>query len=141
MTPKQELFCQEYLLDCNATRAAIRAGFSPNSANEYAAELMNKDDIRDRIGSLMEERARRVGINQAFVLGELIAIARTGEGMERLKALELLGKHMQLFNDKLDVNINLARQAEHFSKLSQAEQLQLMKEEVKRLEGSNVGKD
>lgn len=135
MTKKVELFCQEYLIDCCGTAAAKRAGFSAHTANEQAAQMLATEEVSDRIGFLMEERFRRVGVNQDFVLNELVTLARVGEGMSRVRALELLGKHLHLFNDRVDVNITLAKKAEEYAAMPIEKQVELMREEIKRLEG------
>ncbi len=147
MTRKQKLFCEEYPIDLNATQAAIRAGYSPESAGSIGSELLKKPEIRARIDKAMAERSKRTGINADRVLQELGKIAfvnaadvidmnnatvkdgadrddtaaiasvkvkvisgANGEGIEReirladkLKALELCGRHLGMFNDKLDV--------------------------------------
>lgn len=147
MTRKQKLFCEEYQIDLNATQAAIRAGYSPESAGSIGSELLKKPEIRARIDKAMAERSKRTGINADRVLQELGKIAfvnaadvidmnnatikdgadrddtaaiaavkvkvisgANGEGVEReirladkLKALELCGRHLGMFNDKLDV--------------------------------------
>jgi hypothetical protein len=137
MTPKQEQFCQEYLIDLNAAAAARRAGYSEDSAKEYACDLMREDHIKARIEELLTARSLKVGVNSEFVLNELLSLARVGEGMPKVRALELLGKHLHMFNDKIDVNITLAKKAEEFQKLSKEQQLELMKLEIKRLESGN----
>ncbi len=56
LTDKQEMFCREYLIDLNATQAAIRAGYSAKTANRTASENMSKPDIQLRIAELKAQR-------------------------------------------------------------------------------------
>lgn len=74
MTRKQKVFIEEYLIDLNATQAAIRAGYSPESAGSMGSENLKKPEIRARIEKAMAERSRRTGINQDRVLQELAKI-------------------------------------------------------------------
>lgn len=148
MTERQKRFVEEYLVDLNATQAAIRAGYSVKTANEQGSQLLTKLSIQQAISEAMAERSKRTGVNQDRVIVELARIAfakmtdivdaqgeikidaaeddlaciesvkykksesDTGSSVERevkispkLKALELLGKHLGMWNDKLDVNI------------------------------------
>lgn len=75
ITKKNEVFCEEYLIDLNATQAAIRAGYSPNTAGSIGFELLKKPEIRARIDQAMAERSKRTGINADRVLRELGRIA------------------------------------------------------------------
>ena len=75
LTEKQATFVQEYLIDLNATQAAIRAGFSPGSAARYAVDLLNKTHVAEAIRTAMQERNRRVEISQDRILEELARIA------------------------------------------------------------------
>ena len=75
LTKKQKLFVEEYLIDLNATQAAIRAGYSPDTAKEIGCENLTKPNIRAEIDKRMAERSRRTGINQDRVLMELARIA------------------------------------------------------------------
>ena len=75
MTRKEELFCEEYLLDLNATQAAIRAGYSARSAKEIGYKNLTKHHLCARIGEAMAERSKRTGINQERVLLELARLA------------------------------------------------------------------
>lgn len=74
MTKKQKLFVEEYLIDLNATQAAIRAGYSTDSAKEIGCENLTKPNIREAIDKAMAERSRRTGISQDRVLQELAKI-------------------------------------------------------------------
>ena len=74
LTDKQEMFCREYLIDLNATQAAIRAGYSAKTANRTASENMSKPDIQLRIAELKAQRNDLVGINAEYVLNRLIEI-------------------------------------------------------------------
>ena len=144
LTKKQQLFVDEFLIDLNGTQAAIRAGYSPDTAREIASENLTKPNISTAIEKAMAERSRRTGINQDRVLEEIAKIAFVniadiadqggrlkvdatredtaaiqsiktkvttndfGETVEheikigdKLKALELVGKHLGTFSDKL----------------------------------------
>lgn len=74
LTDKQEKFCQEYLIDLNGTQAAIRAGYSKNSANEQAAQNLAKLSIINRLNELRKGLSEKVGITQKMVLDELAKI-------------------------------------------------------------------
>jgi phage terminase small subunit len=77
MNPKQQRFCQEYLLDLNATQAAIRAGYSPKTATAIGAEHLTKPHIQAEIQRLQTERSQRLDITADEVLLDLAAIAFT----------------------------------------------------------------
>lgn len=145
MTKKQKRFVQEYLIDLNATQAAIRAGYSPDTAGSIGNENMKKPEIKAAIDKAEAERSKRTGINQDRVLQEIAKLAflnptdvvdmdeatvkgeanrddtaciasvkvkniPTSDGLiterevktyDKLKALELLGKHLGMFTDKM----------------------------------------
>lgn len=74
MTKKQKRFVEEYLIDLNATQAAIRAGYSPHTAKDIGCENLAKPNIAAAVSQAMAERSRRTGINQDRVLQELARI-------------------------------------------------------------------
>ncbi|CAH5984449.1 terminase small subunit [Klebsiella pneumoniae] len=74
LTDKQEMFCREYLIDLNATQAAIRAGYSEKTANRTASENLSKPDIQSRIAELKAQRNDLVGVNATYVLNRLVEI-------------------------------------------------------------------
>ena len=74
MTEKQKRFTEEYLIDLNATQAAIRAGYSPKNADKIGHELLGKTRVSEAISKAMAERSKRTGINQDRVLLELAKI-------------------------------------------------------------------
>jgi phage terminase small subunit len=74
LTDKQEIFCREYLVDLNATQAAIRAGYSGKTAQEQSSRLLSNVMVQDRISVLKLERNEQVGVDAAYVLRRLTEI-------------------------------------------------------------------
>lgn len=75
LTEKQKRFCDEYLIDLNATQAAIRAGYSPKGMNKRVTRMMANEGIMNYIQQHMKDREKRTEITQDKVLKELAAIA------------------------------------------------------------------
>lgn len=75
LTPKQQRFVDEYLIDLNATQAAIRAGYSAHTAGKIGPQLLGKTGIRAAIRARQETLQERVGVRQEQVLAALAAIA------------------------------------------------------------------
>lgn len=148
MTEKQNRFVEEYLIDLNATQAAIRAGYSVKTADQQASRMLTNVKVQTAIAKAMAERSKRTGVNQDRIVLELAKLAfvnmtdivdkkgeikdiataddlsciesikykhsdtDSGSSVERevkigskIKALELLGKHLGMWNDKIDVNV------------------------------------
>ena len=116
LTPKQELFCTEYMIDLNATQAAIRAGYSKHTAQAIGAENLTKPLIAAEISRLFIERTTKTKIDAEYVLiksNELL-IRCMAEGVDfnaagAGKALDLIGKHIdvQAFNEKTTVEASV----------------------------------
>ncbi len=75
LTPKQKQFCEEYIIDLNATQAAIRAGYSEHTSNEQGSQLLAKLSIQVQIQRLMAERSERTQIKADDVLMEIAKLA------------------------------------------------------------------
>lgn len=71
LTAKQEMFCKEYLVDLNATQAAIRAGYSKKTAGSVGGENLQKPEIAARIQILFDTRAAKVELNAEWVLQQM----------------------------------------------------------------------
>lgn len=126
LTPKQALFCKEYLIDLNATQAAIRAGYSKKTACAIGYENLKKPHLAKEIQILNDERSKRTLVDGDWVLEKLQIVAercmtaepvmvRGEHGMEESgeykfdssganKSLELIGKHHKLFTDKFELD-------------------------------------
>ncbi len=63
LTAKQKRFVEEYLIDLNATQAAVRAGYSVKTAREQGSQNLSKLNIQQQIGEAMAERSKRTGVN------------------------------------------------------------------------------
>jgi len=104
LTAKQELFIQYYMISLNATESAIKAGYSKRSANNIGPDNLLKPIIKNEIALRLAKRATDNGITADYVLKGIKAIADKGEREnDKLKAYELLGKHLKLFVDKVEV--------------------------------------
>jgi phage terminase small subunit len=106
LNERQKAFVREYLVDLNASAAARRAGYSPKSAHQSGAENMKKPGIKAEIQAQMYSRAARTRIDGDYVLSAIKRIAELAEDREELpaalKGLELLGKHLKMFTDKIE---------------------------------------
>lgn len=106
LTEKQKRFCEEYLVDLNATQAALRAGYSEKTAYSIGDENLKKPEIQKYLRELMQERSQRTEVTADTVIRELkqIALAEDVEisGRDKIKALELLGKHLGMFQSSAD---------------------------------------
>ncbi len=129
MNAKQKRFCDEYLIDYNATQAAIRAGYSPKTAKQIGQRMLTFVDIKayidEQLGLLHNEktadaqeiREYLTAVMRGESSSEIVVVVGCGDGVsearrvtkkpdgkDRLKAAELLGKCHRLFTDKLDVD-------------------------------------
>ena len=111
LTPKQERFVAEYMVDLNATQAAIRAGYSPKTAFSIGVENLKKPLIQAAIQEARQAQQKRTEITADFVLSELRKIAAddADDGQNsrlrytnKIRALELLGKHLGMFEKRSD---------------------------------------
>lgn len=105
LSAKQEQFCREYLVDLNATQAAIRAGYSPKTARSQGQRLLTNVDVQEFVQAAKTERADKVARTAQDVLNDIIAVTtqahEEGDLKTALKGLELQGKHLGMFTDKL----------------------------------------
>lgn len=148
MTNKQKMFCQEYIIDFNATQAAIRAGYSKKSARLIGHENITKLYIQAEINKQIDKRIERVEVRQDRIIYELAKIAFADIGnfvdidgdkikirdltdldtsvlseasetittaghklkiklYDKIKPLEMLGKHLKMFTDNLNIEGNV----------------------------------
>ncbi len=121
LTPKQQLFVAEYLVDLNATQAAVRAGYSEKTAYSVGHENLKKPVVAAAIQEAMEVRSQRTEIAQDWILEQLKLVYEASiearpvydkNGKEKgfsfnpaaaNRALELLGKHQGMFTDNLNL--------------------------------------
>lgn len=107
MTDKRRRFVAEYLKDLNQTAAAIRAGFSERTAKQTGYELMRDPLVQAAVQAEMAKRAERTKIDGDAVLRNIQRIAERAEQAKKygdaLRGQELLGKHLKLFTDNVEL--------------------------------------
>ena len=131
LTEKQKRFCDEYLIDLNATQAAIRAGYSKKTAFTIANENLKKPYIKgyidERLKQLEDKRIAKAdevlkyltSVMRNEVKEEVVVVEGKGDGCssartikkdmsakDRNKAAELLGKRYRLFTDRIEADVN-----------------------------------
>ena len=131
LTDKQRRFVDEYLVDLNGTKAAIRAGYSEKNADKTGSQLLGKSGVRAAIVAAQAERSERVSVSADYVLSNLVEIVERcmhrapvltmkggqvvddeGRNVWRFdakganKSLELLGKHLGMFTDKIEADVS-----------------------------------
>lgn len=109
LTAKQKLFVQEYVVNLNASQAALRAGYSKKTARAIGNENLTKPAICEAIDNALAERAKRTELRADEVIEGLKREASfTGEGSShsaRVQALSWLGRHLAMFTDKSQVEV------------------------------------
>jgi len=126
MNAKQRKFCDEYLIDCNAKQAAIRAGYSEKTAYSIGQRLLKNVEVKAYLDEQLELLHNQRTADVQEVLEYLTAVMRgehreqtlqlVGDGVqeitdiavgarERLKAAELIGKRYGMFRDNLGLDI------------------------------------
>ena len=142
MTPKQERFVAEYLIDLNATQAAIRAGYSANSASEQSYDLLRKPQIAEAVAIAKQERSQRTQIDADWVIQALLddrALAyETRNASAATAAAVWIGKHLLMWPNKIivtDADREAARVAAAALGLDEAEVLAEVERELKEARG------
>ena len=116
LNPKQTRFVEEYLIDLNATQAAIRAGYSAKTAEQQGAVLLRNPPIRTAVDHALALRSQKSGLTAEWVIDQLrenVSLAKeAGQYAAATKALELLGKHLGILVDRTDVTVRHVDQLE-----------------------------
>jgi phage terminase small subunit len=158
LTPRQQRFVAEYVVDLNATQASIRAGYSPNGARVRGTHLLANSNIQDALGHAQEGRRLRVGLEADDVVRQLAVLAfanisdfvtwndggvrlRPSETVDqsklsavqsvtsgqhgvtvrlhdKLRALELLAKHLGMFQENSRVELEIRDGSEILERLT-----------------------
>jgi len=107
MNVKQARFAAEYLVDLNATQAAARSGYSEKTAYSQGQRLLKHREVAAEIAKGQTRAARRRDYGLERVLSELAGLAFDAEekSQDRIRALELLGRHGGAFIDRSEVKL------------------------------------
>lgn len=106
LTPMQRKFCEEYVIDMNATAACIRAGYSPKNAEKQAHLLMINCGVAYLIDDLMRSKEAKItSVDPDYIVQKIVSIVNK-EGAkdgDKLRGLELLARHLGMFIDRQEI--------------------------------------
>ena len=108
LTAKQARFCEEYMLDMNATAAARRSGYSQRTAEQQGYQLLQKTSVKAPIADLQDKTSKRLEVTADDVMRMLLESYRDAKAVNQhgpaVRAAELLGKRLGMFKDRFLVN-------------------------------------
>jgi phage terminase small subunit len=109
LTPKQKRFVDEYMIDLNATQAAIRSGCSVRSAKEIGHEYLTKPHIAEALAKRVERLRVKTELTAEWVLNEFrkIIVAEDARYADKISALNSVARHLGMFKDKLELQADL----------------------------------
>lgn len=104
LNARQSRFADEFMIDRNAARAYVRAGYSPNGAKQSAKKLLTHTDLQQRLSEAEAQRSATLQWTAADILRDIREIAENPNNLprDRLRAYELAGKHLGMFRDVLE---------------------------------------
>lgn len=141
LTAQQELFCQEYIVDYNGTQAAIRAGYSEKTADVQAVRLLRNVKVLSRVRAIQKDRLEKLAVTQESVILKLLEIydrcmqakpvlewdynerkyVETGhytfDSKGALSALEMIGKHLAMFTNKVEHSGNIGTENKELTEI------------------------
>ncbi len=101
------LFVDEYMVDLNATKAIVRAGYKTTNPNRRGTELLRHPLVQQEIEKRMKDRQDRLELSAEYVINKLVDIVEhteKGNPQAALRGLELLGKHLGLYKDRQEIS-------------------------------------
>ena len=108
LTPKQQRFCREFLVDLNGTKASVRAGYSERTAYSQASRLLKNAKVAARIAELQAETAKRLEVTVDSVMADLEGLCSSAVAAKQfgpaVRAKELQGKRLGMFVDRHEVS-------------------------------------
>lgn len=121
LAAKRERFVAEYLVDLNAAQAAIRAGYASANAKVTGHRLVHAPAVAARIRALQKARGDKLEVTQEFVLTELRRVAQQDDVAQgtKVRALELLGKHLGMFVERHEVKVGTLTPQERAARIEQ----------------------
>ena len=112
LTLDRQAFAHEYLVDRNAGAAAVRAGYSGKHPRQYGSRLLRHPEVAEEIAKAQSGRIERTDVDADYVIGNLKAIVERCMREDDFnaaganKALELLGRHLELWTDKNKTDVS-----------------------------------